>query len=775
MGDDRKINQKCPSPHSMEDDSGLELSLGLSCGGYISKANFKDGIKKLNSDQGGNEKMINWKTGTADSSLKDFLQGSIGEEKEIVKQEVSSMHQQQETFWMNLHKNISKGPGKSTGVCLNQLQFPGFGEAWCAAEPAEPSKASTPHFVLNSRENGQTESPDAPENKGNSNTMCKYLQVPMHLTAGVTAALGQFSQQNSSPHFIDAFRKSNAMDGEAILQSHANSNSLVQHSMQLVEAQSPAVLKPSIQLDITQKREFIDMDNVCTDQQDRQLIMQQCQQDDISDQQKEREISAQKWQVARKKRKMLIEEQKQQKKAKKEDERAGPHGKTTTSPTSPLKSSPISASMQDVSLLDKEDTADSETGFRRSGNDSWLRGLDVPTPMVADSERSTTTQLVSGEGNQVLKTSQNFQQEKGRNMKDNQPDTELEDCSKSQREDSNISDHVPLNRMKAQKVGKFSSNTKNTGYLPNEYNNDARRSRSETVGQKMIEMQLTQPGIPQLTNDFAEGILDSNLKVICDSHSKQLIENESGGGLSSKKIGSGKAGMRQRTASGTDVSKKTEETEEHRFAKSTSGGFETRIVQCTTVGNISNTVFVSAPSATPGAMLSTALHYSLPSFSIMPAPYSLPVPVPNNPRVPFPVGFAFPYPMQYIPASVDGADITGAPPTVYPSGFQLPPGYSPFQLPTLEAASPWAPMLRPQQSPAFCSPYIRAARTSSASVEDETKFSQGAKSNEQRKSQRASSVEDASYHTMCLLYRPDSSSDSQEHCSTSRPETSGKS
>lgn len=645
MGDFREFNQNPPSPDGSEDDSGLELSLGLSCGGFTSKVKGKE----PNSNEGGKERLKNGKPGVKNAFLKHFLQNSNGEEEDIGKQKAGTLPLQQENFRISLEKSTLEEPEKSMGMHMSQLLFPGFGDTWCAAETSELPNGSPQQILSNFSLNSHAENRGTPVRKDDINIMSKELQFPPH------AAPGQFTQNNLPAHFIDAFGKGSVMSGQAIVQSHAIPNSLMQHSTQIVGTQSPSLgMKPSLRLEMTQDKQFIGMENANTDQKQRKSLVQQHQRDDILEHQKKEEMRE-----ARKKRKMLIEEQKQQKKMKKEDERSGPHG------------------------------------FRRPGSNTWVRGWELPTPSLADMDRSKITQDDHYEANQTADISFNLQQERDRNMKDSETDTDKEESSESQQEESNDSDNSFLQGLKTREIGKSFSNAKQLGYSSNE-----------------------------------------NYKYPSDAQ--------------------------QCMSKGTDALQKTENTEEQDRKKQSPVGVGKLVPQCNTVGNNPNTVLSSVPITNSATMTSAALHYPLPSFSVVPAPYSLPIPVPNNPNVPFPVGFSFPYLMHYIPPSVDCLDRTAARPPIYPSGFQLPPGYAPFQLPTPEASPSWVPVLRPQQSPTFYPPNFGGARTSSECVEDETKVSQGVKSHDQQRKQVTLTTEDTFKHTIHSLYRSDSLRNSQE-------------
>jgi len=104
MGDSREHSQN-PVSDEVDDESGLELSLGLSCGGSISKPKGKDGTKEINTEQGGGDKAKNGKLSIGDTSMKHFLQESVTERDTEIKQSNDPIPQSQQNFWTNLGKN----------------------------------------------------------------------------------------------------------------------------------------------------------------------------------------------------------------------------------------------------------------------------------------------------------------------------------------------------------------------------------------------------------------------------------------------------------------------------------------------------------------------------------------------------------------------------------------------------------------------------------------------------------------------------------------------
>lgn len=279
MGD--SIEQSQNTVSEVDDESGLELSLGLSCGGFISKPKGKDCTKEINTEQGGSDKVKNGKLSIGDTSMKHFLQGSVSERDTEVKQSNEPTPQTQQNFWTNLGKTPAKEPENSMEMHINQVQFPGFRESW-------------------------------------------------------------FGGENS-----------------------------------------------------TQVQDMsLNMEKTNIDQQQRQTILNQ--QQEVLEQQRTRDMADQKRQEARKKRQKVVEEQKQQTKVEVEDDRADQTGRTSSAIPSQLKSSPISATTQDFSSPDNEDTADSEV----EGSSSRML-----SPMVKDCVKqsmSTGTDVSDKKENQML-------------------------------------------------------------------------------------------------------------------------------------------------------------------------------------------------------------------------------------------------------------------------------------------------------------------------------------------------------------------------------------
>uniref|UniRef100_A0A0C9RJ18 TSA: Wollemia nobilis Ref_Wollemi_Transcript_15145_2014 transcribed RNA sequence n=1 Tax=Wollemia nobilis TaxID=56998 RepID=A0A0C9RJ18_9CONI len=171
-----------------------------------------------------------------------------------------------------------------------------------------------------------------------------------------------------------------------------------------------------------------------------------------------------------------------------------------------------------------------------------------------------------------------------------------------------------------------------------------------------------------------------------------------------------KYNMKQPMPAGSDLSDKKDN--------------QTPVTHTPVTGSESNQEHSSAPFVSPIAMTSTSHPYSLQSFPVGHVPYNHNI-VPSNPNVGFPPGFSLPYMMQFMPPTVNGADRSAVRP-VNSSGFQMPLGYAPFQLPTLETSSPWVSVSHSHQLPTFGSKIVGGARMSADHADDESRISQAA-------------------------------------------------
>ncbi|GLJ40377.1 hypothetical protein SUGI_0830890 [Cryptomeria japonica] len=141
MGDSRECNQM-GSSENMDDDSGLELSLGLSCGGFGCKTKVKDAVKEIYSEQGAGDQVKSGKN-SGDTFVKVDLCANTAKEDNAVKQSNEPVPPVQESFWMNLGKATAKETENSTEMHANQVQFPGFREPWFTGETSIQGQKSS--------------------------------------------------------------------------------------------------------------------------------------------------------------------------------------------------------------------------------------------------------------------------------------------------------------------------------------------------------------------------------------------------------------------------------------------------------------------------------------------------------------------------------------------------------------------------------------------------------------------------------------------------------
>ncbi|XP_020528662.1 ninja-family protein Os05g0558800 isoform X2 [Amborella trichopoda] len=105
---------------TMEDDSGIELSLGLSCGGSSGKSKAKDGFSEPNSEEGGNHRPKD-----GNFTMGDFLQKGIETRGPDGNDSGSKNH---ENFFTDLGKRPALD--SSTELHGKSSQFTGFKDSW---------------------------------------------------------------------------------------------------------------------------------------------------------------------------------------------------------------------------------------------------------------------------------------------------------------------------------------------------------------------------------------------------------------------------------------------------------------------------------------------------------------------------------------------------------------------------------------------------------------------------------------------------------------------
>ncbi|XP_039113757.1 protein NINJA homolog 1-like [Dioscorea cayenensis subsp. rotundata] len=100
----------------MEDEGGLELRLGLSCGGSSGKSKCKDRPSDTKPEEGSSSKGGNMNA--SDGSFKNFFQADVQNKDQDRKQK-------QDSFWTDLGKCPAPATDNATGVHGNLSQFEG--------------------------------------------------------------------------------------------------------------------------------------------------------------------------------------------------------------------------------------------------------------------------------------------------------------------------------------------------------------------------------------------------------------------------------------------------------------------------------------------------------------------------------------------------------------------------------------------------------------------------------------------------------------------------
>ncbi|WOK97921.1 hypothetical protein Cni_G06629 [Canna indica] len=114
----------------MEDENGIELSLGLSYGGSSGKTKSRYSNLDHKIDEGSSSKVVGANVATSDVSLKNFFQTNTEKQDHYGKQSVS---QPRENFWTDLRKVPLPVPDGSANIQSNQLQFMRYQEPFIAS------------------------------------------------------------------------------------------------------------------------------------------------------------------------------------------------------------------------------------------------------------------------------------------------------------------------------------------------------------------------------------------------------------------------------------------------------------------------------------------------------------------------------------------------------------------------------------------------------------------------------------------------------------------
>ncbi|XP_010924563.2 protein NINJA homolog 1-like [Elaeis guineensis] len=117
----------------MEDENGLELSLGLSCGGSSGKSKSRDVPSDTKVDNGSSTKLSGGNVTASDVSFKNFFQTSVenqDHQDHNGKQKVDPVSLPHEKFWTDLGKHAAPLADGSNDVHSSQAQFTRYQERW---------------------------------------------------------------------------------------------------------------------------------------------------------------------------------------------------------------------------------------------------------------------------------------------------------------------------------------------------------------------------------------------------------------------------------------------------------------------------------------------------------------------------------------------------------------------------------------------------------------------------------------------------------------------
>lgn len=266
-------SERTPSLHpsdELDDDGGLELSLGLSCGGSrnkwkVSEASSPVAAVDVTPELGevGFENQKYGRGNGLETALKKFLEGRLDEQEESGR--LLDGYSQKQGVW-ELSGSFNKDMGKFS--CSSTLSF-----------NSGPSSVRAPS-PRNQEPSGQLDSVSDSDKRV---TPITFQEI--QLSSGMAAAWRHLHPHGMPVQFLDALKSGSSAGGPA-----AGSGTLLPFSAQGHGDQDMA-----------------------------ELQLQVMGQHDELEQQR-------KFQEARKKRKHLIEEQKQQKKVKREEDKTGPHG-----------------------------------------------------------------------------------------------------------------------------------------------------------------------------------------------------------------------------------------------------------------------------------------------------------------------------------------------------------------------------------------------------------------------------------------------------------------
>lgn len=736
-----------------DDDSGLELCLGLSLGGRSSsssKPKGKEREKETLLDRDIFQERDNFraserrvaggsKEGSADQA-QPFLDGVV----------IQSLNSEQkgssrvQPFWQEQSRSAHDGtPEKEMPQQQQPSQrTPSPHKAaspdtnWRPAESsvAEDSKMFARHMwqALQGKA-AQPEHQRLPLSAQDEASLIKELQGLPPQAVATAAAWARFVAQGGVPlQLLEAYKE--GTDPRNVLQPSLSLNSIP--SSQHCEAPPvPAPPPPNVSNDLERSDSDVSKNMQMSDQQRQVAVVQQ---QEAAEQQRKRDLRTQKRQEARKKRKAsFVEGQKQSKAAKKEDERpasSGLGGKDSPPnhlrrsnslqppPGASLHTKESSTSMAS-SPPDSQDTS-SIAAFRRPGSNSWLPNWEA-APQAGSGMPSSkgrtermhpapaSDQKVDG-GDNLLDVRRALDRAKDKGSKDRVSDGESGAPGDSGVESRKIGGQDGTSM-------KIENEVVSGGRHPS-----MRQENPGSLSMNMINLEF--PHSTPVDPQWIQKVIEQQMNNFNSATMMEGNRDNSGKGFSSlpqmynrgdvgpdrlparaTEKGAEKARASSQTSSGGSENSDTKDEKSNIGSKAegetlTSPPVSSGGVEGGPRPKSSNALNSQFPPSMNGAVAIGNMAYpSGASFPMMPAPYPFPIPVgpAGAAGVPFP--FPFPYVMQFPPppSSADGTQ-DQRPHLNVPSPFQiaLRPGYTPFQIQTPEGPAAWPPaVVRPHATP----------------------------------------------------------------------------
>lgn len=722
-----------------EDESGLELSLGLSLGGPVSKPKPRNGQKDgigVEQRGGGGEK-VNDETSARKLSRRDS-DGSVSRTQAFWQEFDISRDNQQDEKPSHLSSDAhlrERHPSSVSSLSspISSLSSIGLSDTWRSAESSvgEDSKVAVAHQFWQSMHEKplQTEQGNGKEEL----PIFQALSGPSPHSAAASSPWARYGQSGVAMPLLDGFKETGEENSRTPFPVSVKDNKIPIASVPGENIQHGGDGGPLQQPKGGDGLPYDEIGLQASDPRHAQETLEQQRK--------------QKKQEARKRRKACMEEQKLQKKAKKEDE-----GRVVTGPTSKHTSSrsgtpppgakvspsaPQQVNTREVSSPpDSQEAGSASSGFRRTSSGMWSRAGGGAWDGAAVSSPEKTPEKELDQGNDegmILEIRLALKRERDRATKEKvwevDREKEIEPRQDSERRspaDGSFGQTCKVDEGSGlQPVGAVHSPHENPTTPP---------AATSQIG--ISEMNKGQADAAWVQRMLENAQMNSYQMAAALMENKELLQGLKGlpdlNGIQRRGLENLPSAVDRDRLKAFGVS-----TSEQGDKSSERIRFEMRISDAKTeAANRSNPVLAGGSHPASGSMMA----YSQPSnFPLMHMAYPFPVPVGAPNGLPFSLPYPFPYMMQFAPSadSSSAQERTGTP--TLPNSFPGTSNHLPYSV-VGDLPPSWAPVLRPQATPPH-SPPRTLARSSSGVTDEDSRNSQGAKSNDTVRS--ASPVKDA--------------------------------